>query len=410
MIPRPDLLDPASPAGIEVFQLTTESVPSSHVYMEAPVFAPDSSRFVLHRSAHAHGSDRLDPRHCYLLCDVADGTLTPLTSEVGATCPAVSPDGRSFYYVVNETGRERGRVTVMRVGLDGSDRRTVSVIDGALAGSDLAPVGVYPISSIRSDGRKLAVPVNFRRAAAGGLVFALLVFDLESGAVEKVLDGASWCNLHPQYCRSSDPKFFRDVLVQENHGNEIDAEGRIVRLTGGAGADIHVIRDDGTNFRDMPWGRDGNEFCQGHQCWRGRTAWAITSTVNRQPDEARLIEGLPAPHAEHAGIRTPGGVRNDLSRSFDHPAFNHFGTDAEGSRMISDAARYDQGGRLFFIELDAPGRGPAKRFTYLFSPRCSCTKENHIHPFLSPDGRAGFFNSDESGVLQAYMIRGLENL
>jgi hypothetical protein len=44
------------------------------------------------------------------------------------------------------------------------------------------------------------------------------------------------------------------------------------------GADIHVLRDDGSTFRDMPWGRDGNEFCKGHQCWRGRTSWAITST------------------------------------------------------------------------------------------------------------------------------------
>ncbi len=29
-----------------------------------------------------------------------------------------------------------------------------------------------------------------------------------------------------------------------------------------------------------------------------------------------------------------------------------------------------------------------------------------IHPFLSPDGQSGFFNSDESGILQAYMVRG----
>jgi len=26
---------------------------------------------------------------------------------------------------------------------------------------------------------------------------------------------------------------------------------------------------------------------------------------------------------------------------------------------------------------------------------------------LSPDGTLGFFNSDESGILQAYMLRGL---
>ena len=56
-------------------------------------------------------------------------------------------------------------------------------------------------------------------------------------------------------------------------------DGIVKRLTGGEGADIHVIRDDGTNFRNMPWGRDGNEFCQGHQCWRGRTTWAIMAST-----------------------------------------------------------------------------------------------------------------------------------
>ncbi len=40
MIPRPDLLLPSSPSSLEVFQLTTEALPSSHVYMEAQIFAP----------------------------------------------------------------------------------------------------------------------------------------------------------------------------------------------------------------------------------------------------------------------------------------------------------------------------------------------------------------------------------
>ncbi|MCX7424119.1 MAG: hypothetical protein NTW96_00525 [Planctomycetia bacterium] len=64
--PRPDLLDKDSPPGLEVIQLTTETdVPAAHVYMEAQIFTMDSKRFVLHRAAHAHGSDRKDPRHRY---------------------------------------------------------------------------------------------------------------------------------------------------------------------------------------------------------------------------------------------------------------------------------------------------------------------------------------------------------
>jgi hypothetical protein len=157
----------------------------------------------------------------------------------------------------------------------------------------------------------------------------------------------------------------------------------------------------------MPWGRDGNEFCQGHQCWRGRSTWAITSTGTRQPPEAQLIEGQAVADAGHVGVKTPGGVRNDLSREFPNPHFYHFATDIDGRRLISDADPFNQGGRIFVAEFGEAGKDPLRNFRFLLNPRCSCVKGSHIHPFLSPDGTMGFFNSDESGILQAYMVRGL---
>ena len=160
----------------------------------------------------------------------------------------------------------------------------------------------------------------------------------------------------------------------------------------------------------MPWGRDGNEFCQGHQCWRGRTTWAITSTGCRKPPEAQLIEGRAAPHAGHVGIKTPGGVRNDLSRDFPDPHFYHFATDIAGKRLISDAGPLGKDASIYLAELGRARQGPGQPSSrYLLSPRSSCDKTAHIHPFLSPDGTMAFFNSDESGILQAYMIRGLEH-
>ena len=75
--------------------------------------------------------------------------------------------------------------------------------------------------------------------------------------------------------------------------------------------------------------------------------------------------------------------------------------------MITDAAPLDKGGRLFVAELHEPGKDAARKWRYLLSPESSGKKEAHIHPFLSPDGKMGFFNSDESGVLQAFMVRGI---
>jgi hypothetical protein len=406
---RPDLLDERSPKGTEVIQLTTEAdVPSSHLYMEAQVFTPDSKRFVLHRSASAHGGSQSDPKHQYLLCDLEnDCALSPLTEEVGVTGASVSPDGRYCYYLHNETQVNGGKLTLKRVNLDGSDRQTILVVDSALPGTSFRPSHIYPLSTISSDGKRIAISCFLGDGNTENAPWGLMVFDIEAATVNLIIHGPSWCNMHPQYSRSLDAEECHDILIQENHDNTADARGSVTRLVGGVGADIHVIRDDGTNLRNMPWGRDGNEACQGHQCWRGRSHWAITSTGTRQPPEAQLIEGLAAPFAGHVGIKTPGGVRNDLSRDFPNPHFYHFATDIAGAHLISDAGPFSVEASVWMGELGEPGKDAIRNWRYLLCPRSSCEKGAHIHPFLSPDGKLGFFNSDESGILQAYMIRGL---
>jgi hypothetical protein len=408
MKPRPDLLDAESPKRLEVFQLTTgPDLSGAHLYMEAQIFTPDSKRFLLHRSATAHGGSNSDPKHKYYVCDLDNGgALSPVIEDLGCVAPSVSPDGRFVYYVVDETTPGGGRLTLKRVNLDGTDRRTVMVVDAPLPGTKFRPSKIYPLSTISSDGKRFATSCFLGDGRTEGAPFGLMVFDLEKAAVNLVIHGQTWCNMHPQYCRSTDPEASHDILIQENHGNVCDANGGIVKLTGGEGADIHVLRDDGTNFRNMPWGRDGNEFCQGHQCWRGRTTWGITSTGTRNPRGAFLIEGRAAPHAGHIGIQTPGGVRNDLTRDLKEARFSHFAGDLAGRRFISDAGPWNDGGRIYAADFGAPGKDPLHNWRFLLNPRSTCKKESHIHPFLSPDGTMGFFNSDESGILHAYMVRG----
>jgi len=408
---RPDLLSADAPDGIEVLQLTFSDLPSSHIYMEAQIFSPDSTYFLLHESATPHGGDKDDPNHRYLVCDLDDNcSLRPITEEVGATAPSISPDGRYLYYFVDETAPNSGRLSLKRVGLDGEDRRTLLVLDTPLGKTTHRPSRIYPLSTIRSDGKKIALSCFLGDGKSEGQPWGLMVFDLDSMSVELILSGPSWCNIHPQYSRSTASEHYRDILVQENHGNVYSATGELLQLTGGNGADIHVIGDDGTKFRNMPWGRDGNEFCQGHQCWRGTTPWAITSTGTKQPAEEQLIESKAVEYTDHSGIASPAAIRNHLSRSFANPCFSHFATDREGRRLITDAGPRDKGGRVFVANLHEPGEDALSSWTCLASPHSSWKKGAHIHPFLAPDGITAFFNSDESGVLQAYMIRGLEVL
>lgn len=407
MIPRPDLVDPQAPEGTEVFQLTTEDVPSCHVYMEAQIFTPDSKRFVLHRSAHAHGSDMNDPAHQYLLCDIEDGcSLSPLTDERGATAPSLSPDGTYLYYFVNETTLNGGRLSLKRVRLDGTDRQTILVLDNGIPGTGFKPSRIYPLSTISSDGNRLALSAFVGDGQGEDSPFGLMVFDVNKASVDLIVKGPTWCNMHPQYSRSKDAMASHDILIQENHGNKTSPQGVTTALVSGAGADIHVIRDDGSNFRTMPWGRDGNEQCQGHQCWRGQSEWAITSTNTKEPRSDRLIEGLAQADQGHLGLKTPGAHRNDLTREMSRPNFFHFATDAAGTRLISDTGPTNQEGRVVVAQLGTPGESVLKDLRRVVQPKSSWAKNAHIHPFLSPDGAKGFFNSDESGVLQAYMVQG----
>ena len=414
MIPRPGLLDARAAPGLEVFQLTTETdIPSSHVYMEAQVFTSDSRRLVLHRSATPHGACREDPDHAYLLCDLENGgELSPLTEERGVTGPAVSPDDSWLYYFRDQTALNGDRLMLKRVRLDGGGRETLIVLDGPAEGAVRRISRIYPLSTISSDGRRIAVSGFLGNGRREPPPWGLLVFDLDSGSARLILEGPSWHNMHPQYCRSGKPEAECDIMVQENHGNVCRPDGTEVKSTSGAGVDVHVIRDDATCFRDLPWGRNMTEACEGHQCWRGHGHTAITSAAVRTWGDHVLIEGPPAPHDGHLGAESAGAERNMLSAEFENPRFHHFATDAAGKRLITDhTPESSPTTELYLAEFGPEAGRPLRNWKRLLdtgTPKGNSAA--HAHPFLSPDGIMGFFNSTESGLLQAYLIKGLHTL
>jgi hypothetical protein len=54
------------------------------------------------------------------------------------------------------------------------------------------------------------------------------------------------------------------------------------------------------------------------------------------------------------------------------------------------------------------GANPELKLDYLLDTHSSfgSAQSTHPHPFFSPDGRMAFFNSDESGHPQVYMVTG----
>jgi len=420
---RPDLLDASSPQDLETWQLTSDpQVPACHISMEAQVFTPDSKYFVFHRGVGVQSYDHKDPAHQLLLCEIESGTISPLSDEVGVVAPSVSPDGKFLYYFVDETTPGAGRLTLRRRDLDGGHPETLAVLDRKIPGTPFSFSRPGQLSTIRSDGRKLALYGFLGDGVHGGGAYGLLVFDLESGGVELVFQGRAFWNMHVQYSRSLDPEHKHDILIQENHGNFIAVDGRPQHRGWGRGADIHVIRDDGQNLRNMPWGKVEGERCSGHQCWRGQTPFAIASIVVGDDDalrekrsELHLMESLPVPHFGHDGARTDDPVRNRLTREFPAQHFNHFATDLAGTRLIADyRTSWDievpMADAIYLMDLGEPGVEAARNIRYLFSSGSSWLQEAHVHPFFSPDASVALFNSDESGQTQAYLIRNLPPL
>lgn len=420
-----------------------------HIYMEAQVFSPDSKHFIVHSGSTPHGGH--DPaKHVYYRCDIDDDfSLHPMTECPEVTCPAISPDGRFFYYIVTNSRRHGhgAPVELRRRNLDGSDDIIVAAIPGRLPGSNLLLGDVYSLSTISSDGRRLATRIALFSSMTQCWTFALVVFNLDRGDYFISFNDAEYPNMHPQYSRSLDPVESHDIMLQQNHAHrhdnkrildDIQAKAKagqpVSLMPRAAGADIHVLCDDGTHLRDLPFGRSATEMELGHQCWAGRSNWIIGQC--KQWAEPYFINNVPSPfqnpvpdigvylfaaqpmeRVDHLGVNTPGMHRIPLCTHAPDNWFGHFGTDSEGRLLIVDAMNPEQQlSRLYLLRLGNFDRGdvPTADDWKLLGDCLTSNKGpnygiEHSHPFLSPDGRYAFFNSNVSSILRPY-VADLKNL
>jgi len=403
---RQDLLDSRSPAELRVVQITTNPAVASHnIYTEIQVFTPDSRRFVFLRQRD------------FWLCDTEDGfSLRRLTDERGAQAPSVSPDGRWMYYFVNTTTTTGGALILKRVSLENFERQTVLKIDGPLLGTQYRPNGPTTLSSISSDGKRLCIASFIGDGETVNAPFGLLVYDLEKPSVKLIFKDQGFHNAHPQYCRSTDPVLSHDIMIQNNHGDSLLANGRSVRSVSGREGDLHIIRDDGTNWRDIPVGRDSVQFIQGHEQWRGRTGSVLSAMSIRRGERAGyrpVFLAWPVRtdiYSAHQGVNIPGGSYVDITRNLANPDLWHFSSDLSGKYLVSDTQTRVAGRERLDIRLVlgtmSEGDEPELKLQHLIVTGSSGRNPAHPHPFFSPDNRMIFFNSDVDGIVQIFMLTG----
>ncbi|MCD6507566.1 PD40 domain-containing protein [Candidatus Poribacteria bacterium] len=335
-----------------VEQITHPPFGHTVIYPEAPVFTPDSRRFILAELNPDRGRQ-------FCLYDFDARELITLTGEKGATAPSVSPDGRWMYYLVEEGDR----LVLKRISLETfSDER---LLEAERRGR------VYPLSTISADGRRLVTAMR-----TGEREWSILRFDLDEPSVKIVFSHSEIPNAHPQYHRGGR----YDLLIQENTGHRMDERGKFVRLTDELGATMFIIGDDGSNLRRLKIGRDGKVRVQGHQCWLGVSDEVIAT----------------------------------LSTKSGHPVVRIKAGDPE-YRLISDKAHFwhvhsSLDGRWFVCDIIGSGEivvGSVEtgehRMICRSEASCGASQHTHPHPAISPDRRKVIFNSDKTGIPQVYV-------
>ncbi len=129
---------------------------------------------------------------------------------------------------------------------------------------------------------------------------------------------------------------------------------------------------------------------------------------------APIYIAMPIPTDEntsHKGFNIPGADYTDITRNIDDPDFVHLSVDISGMHVVSDASKKDTETGKRFVRLAigtlSPGKNPVVKAQYLLDTKTSFEGQSaHPHPFFSPDTRMAFFNSDESGSPQVYMVTG----
>jgi len=414
---RPDMLDENSPAGLKVVQITTNpEIRSNNVYTEIQVFTPDSRKFVFYRQRNLW------------ICDTQDDfSLRQITDERRIAAPSVTPDGKWMYYFVNTSTTSGGALTLKRASLEDFHRETIMVVDSMIPGTGFRPNGPATLSSISSDGKRLCIGAFLGDGQTVNAPFGILVYELEKPSVRLIFYDQGFHNAHPQYCRSLDPELSHDIMLQNNHGDSVLVNGRTVVGASGRGSDLHVIRDDGTNWRDIPVGRDSvgpsfqdpnqkfvGQHIQGHEQWLGRTGAGLSAMSYRSgPQEGYrpifLAKPVPVdPANAHQGLYTPGGKYVDITRNIQDSDIWHFSSDLTGKYLVSDTYKPDEVTGKVLVRLVlgtlSDGDEPELKLIHLINTGASGRNPAHPHPFFSPDNRMVCFNSDESGGVQIYML------
>jgi len=424
---RDEFRTPCSPEQLQIVQICNDPARDSEAfYLDMPSWSADSSRLLFFRGA---SDDGVQAPGCWL-CEVQeDFAIRPACEyrdgygnmEYGAQHDGhsfgcvLSPDGQNLYQLAYRAGQ----VEVVQIDLNTMAQTTVCATP--------APLRARGSLSISADGERIAFGVFLGDGIVEGAPWGAIIFNVRTGHAHAIEFGNGYRNMHCQYSRNPVAPHVHDLCLNANlprlsDGSWLtppDGSWRWQDVPPDAdelGSALHVVRDDGANWRVVPIGRDRQMLSGGHCNWRGQGSSIVASVYHYPPGRWRapLIEAYPLPVTEEAqlwmGIHAPGAAPIDLTRHVARADACHFGFDESGRHFVSDSDGYATAAYSFmytgtYVEPD--GEPPYVTARYLLLPRTSWkTQPAHPHPFFSPDGNYVVFQSDFTGRPQVYIAMG----
>ena len=344
------------------------------------------------------------------MCDTEDNfgvfPIHEYSGEDGAHGFALSPDGSCAFHL--EALGER--VVLRKVTFDGKEEIVCEAPQPATR------KGQAQIHTVSADGRRVLMGTFLGDGKTEGAPHGAYVFDVVDGTWWPVEYGNGFRNHHSQYSHSLDPDSIYDILVLGNMEQLSDGSWltppdgswrwQDVPPDDGKGCFHNVLKDDGSDWRAVPVGRDESMVSGGHCTWRGREGSVIFSMYENPKGEwcAPLHEASPVRVSAdelQLGRHISDSSYVDLTRNLLRPDSCHFGFDGTGKHFASDVNGYTYAHFSFVYvgTYHSPAdQEPYVTIRFLLHP-CASWKSQpaHPHPCLSPDGRFVLFQSDFSG-------------
>jgi len=377
-----------SGSGARIIQLTSAAAISNNIYGEQPYGSPDGRRIIIAR--------------CRDFCWDNEGELlvheldTLLTSKVvpralGVRSVFTSAWSGLMYYWTPER-------CLMRLSLMSLEQEEVYRENdpSAQLGRDGGAASVSP------DQRYVILQAR-RLRGPGSPTFQIIRLDLHRGIREVIYEDPEICNAHLQF----NPFNGNEILVQNNRGVRMDADGRLIYRHSKHGTTLFVIDLDGNTKRYLPVGEPVTASCTGHECFVGDSGKVMWSVTWESPDRNHMVHDSRFPEGNIMTAR-PGDERPDVFRAPEH-FFVHVSASRCGRYFVADSY---VGGGVFSAshQLRSPslviGNFATGKYRTLVEDSMASGGGNqctHTHPYLTADNGYVIFNADPNySIPQVY--------